>query len=285
MSSQQQGHWGKFADCQQNVQSQIMSAKPAFVGQMEAGLALLRKAERFYLPNGSDILQEKEIEPLKRFFRSPFGVVAILHEISIRNPIPGWPDKIWSITVGASSRPDDSDTAASDTVVLFSFNQEFSGGHPVWAVTPYTCVMRFDAGPGMGIFLVDGPEAHALLAAGASISKLVTEFMEDAQAWMNLCLLCNVQNTATVKIEAPEKLNRARIKSGKDPFHSYRVLQIGGERWDSPYVSEGQGAGRRSHLRRGHIRHIQDGRLTWVRDTIVKGSKPGFVHKDYVVAA
>lgn len=288
MSRQEQGHWGKFADCQQHVQRQLKGANKTFAGQMEAGLALLRKSERFYLPNGSDVMQEKEIDPFKPFFRSPFPVVAILHEISINDPLPGWPDKTWSITVGvAYARGDNEvvipDDPMSDTVMLMSFNQAFVGGQPEWAITPYACVMRFDAGPGMKIFLMNGPEVGALLAAGADTSNLLSEFAEDAQAWMNLCLLSNVQNTSRVRIDVPEKLNRARIKSGKDPFHSYHVLEIGGERWDSPFVSDGQGAGRRSHLRRGHIRHLPEGRLTWIRDTIVKGSKPGFVHKDYVV--
>jgi len=82
--------------------------------------------------------------------------------------------------------------------------------------------------------------------------------------------------------EPPPKLNKKRAASGKLPLYAYHVLEVDGEVW-GPH-SKGDGSAEyRSHLRRGHIRRLSDGRAVWVRATYVHGRMPGFVSKDYAV--
>ena len=265
------GHWGKFSDCLHQTQQSIAKIDPVFHSLYGAGIASLRKSERFYVPDGADILQKKEISPLKPFLKSPYDVVSILHEVHI-NDVPSQ-NAIWCISVGVRI-PDD----GGERILLFSFVQPPTG---IWAMCPYSCVLILNDGPGFNLFLADDPATTQMLKIGRTVNQLTGDFLEDAQAWMNLCLLLNVHNTARVSIDPPERLNKARVKSGKQPLQSYHVLEIGGDRWDSPYVNVGTGSGKRSHLRRGHVRHLGGDRLTWIRDTVVKGSRAGFVHKDY----
>jgi hypothetical protein len=95
-------------------------------------------------------------------------------------------------------------------------------------------------------------------------------------------MLLNCVNVTREVIDAPKFVNRKRASNGKRPLYDYHVLRVDGELWDRHAASTGS-SGVRSHFRRGHFRRIGDDRLVWVRATMVKGSIPGFVHKDYDV--
>lgn len=81
------------------------------------------------------------------------------------------------------------------------------------------------------------------------------------------------------RIEADEKLNKARVKSGKDaiPGHwqvhtEQYVTAIGRGKRTRSEDQGGHHASPRPHLRRGHIRHKSDyhgGGEVWVRDALV----------------
>jgi hypothetical protein len=79
------------------------------------------------------------------------------------------------------------------------------------------------------------------------------------------------------RLEPPAKLNRARVKSGKQPFPSRLVVASGpyvtailgrrhGKAGDTP---KGHHASPVCHLRRGHPRRYADGKTIWIRDTLV----------------
>ena len=116
------------------------------------------------------------------------------------------------------------------------------------------------------------------LDLGANISAT----MVDMRTIAAFCALLEVHDAETPVVSAPPKLQAKRAKHGKVPLYDYHVLRIGGETWDTPYVSSSTGEGRRSHLRRGHIRRLES-KTVWVRATYVHGSKDGFLHKDYEV--
>lgn len=82
---------------------------------------------------------------------------------------------------------------------------------------------------------------------------------------------------------AEPKLNKSRIKKGKQPFFNYKVLTIDtqknrGEKADSSSINSHNSP--RAHLRRGHIRRLED-RNIWVNPCMV-GDKD-FLSKDYKV--
>lgn len=108
-----------------------------------------------------------------------------------------------------------------------------------------------------------------------------------ANRMTGLLKLLDVNGCETKEINYPFKLRRKHKKKKHQNVKlcdSYHVLKIGGEVWDSPYSSIGTGSGsaKRSHLRRGHIRRLND-KNVWVRQAYVKGRKLGFVNKDYEV--
>jgi len=103
-----------------------------------------------------------------------------------------------------------------------------------------------------------------------------------------LHILLSLENVKVEKRGAP-KLSVVGSRSQKKKHKArksfdYHVLSINGETWDSPYENVGGGhGGVRSHLRRGHIRRLSNGKTTWVRAAFIRGSKEGFVNKDYEV--
>jgi hypothetical protein len=101
-----------------------------------------------------------------------------------------------------------------------------------------------------------------------------------------LHMLLSLENVEVSKRGAPKlSIVGTRGQKKKRRAHKsfdYHVLSINGEAWDSPYESNNGGhGGVRSHLRRGHIRKFSNGKTTWVRAAYIKGSKEGFVKKDY----
>ncbi|WP_322075484.1 hypothetical protein [Burkholderia cenocepacia] len=95
------------------------------------------------------------------------------------------------------------------------------------------------------------------------------------------CVL-NCSNVRMPEISAVASLNKKRIAKGKEPFFSYRVLQVDDPRGAGAGAG-GQHASPRAHLRRGHIRRLAD-RTVWVRAALVNtGVAAGAVDKAYAV--
>lgn len=115
----------------------------------------------------------------------------------------------------------------------------------------------------------------------ASLGNLLDEQIMMVQ----LCTVLNCSNVEPADVPVPEKLARARSKSGKLPFYDYKVLTLTGEAAEARRSDRGaqDGSSKRSHLRRGHIRRLGD-RTTWVRPAIVNpGIETGSVEKSYRV--
>lgn len=102
-----------------------------------------------------------------------------------------------------------------------------------------------------------------------------------------LCML-NVLQCRNVHITKSEvgKTRKTMMvgKKGALPFDSYHILTIDVPSKGGDGTPTGGHRSPREHLRRGHIRRLDDGRHTWVNATVVcAGQGAGVVHKDYVV--
>jgi hypothetical protein len=78
------------------------------------------------------------------------------------------------------------------------------------------------------------------------------------------------------------KQNKCAIRRGALPFDEYRVLVIKNK--DQGHVrieSSGSHRSPREHLRRGHIRRLQDGRKVWVNSTVVNAGAAGKITTTY----
>jgi hypothetical protein len=95
-----------------------------------------------------------------------------------------------------------------------------------------------------------------------------------------ICISLEADVAATETVERPEKLNRARVRRGKQPLPPYRVLYLNHR--PRAQAAEGEVHGKvRLHFRRGHWRMVSEVRRTWVRWTLVGDPDLGFVDKEY----
>lgn len=93
-----------------------------------------------------------------------------------------------------------------------------------------------------------------------------------------LWLILNTKGVGQELVSAPEKLNRARSKSGKMAIQPY--VHVDTQAYvtalrETERMESGEGgthASRRPHLRRAHLRHLHDGRIIPIMAMIVNGS-------------
>ncbi|MBE0315559.1 hypothetical protein [Xanthomonas citri] len=97
------------------------------------------------------------------------------------------------------------------------------------------------------------------------------------------CSVINCANVTTAELPAPKMINKKREAKGKQPFFTYKVLQLVEERREGGKGESGHHASPRMHLRRGHLRRLES-KTVWVRATMVNAtSTDGVVVKDYAV--
>lgn len=100
-----------------------------------------------------------------------------------------------------------------------------------------------------------------------------------------LALHCT--NVRSVDNAPPAALNKKRQKASKLPLFTYKTLHIiSGER-SRPHSQndddEVARQGPRLHFRRGHVREISEGRITWVQQCMVGNRRIGVVKKAYAL--
>jgi len=97
-------------------------------------------------------------------------------------------------------------------------------------------------------------------------------------------MFCNAATSTSRKAEGLRSVARWR-RAKPYPFDDYHILTI-----ESPKAAAsdgGHGGSHRSpreHLRRGHIRRLEDGRKLWINATVVNAGVGGKVSKDYRIA-
>lgn len=106
----------------------------------------------------------------------------------------------------------------------------------------------------------------------------------DSNGISRLLYFLNALSCANVTVErsASGKANKAIRKKGALPFDDYHILTIDvPSRVQGDGIAQGSHRSPREHLRRGHIRRLQDGRKLWVNATVVNPGIGGKVAKDY----
>jgi len=95
--------------------------------------------------------------------------------------------------------------------------------------------------------------------------------------------LLNCSNITTETHQPSEKLNKKRLKRGKLPLFEYKTLVLPGTHVQAQEHQGGSHASPRWHVRRGHIRRLQNGNEIWVESCSVGSIKTGIINKDYRV--
>jgi hypothetical protein len=134
------------------------------------------------------------------------------------------------------------------------------------------------------------PEMFEHIGSQRSNAEVHAQIASDAQDEVSMLfqtgVMLNCANVTVPEISAPKMLNQKRVAKGKQPFFSYRVLQVEAPRGARTTAgSDGYHAAPRAHLRRGHIRRLEE-RTVWVRPAMVNpgaGAVIGTVAKDYAI--
>ena len=186
-----------------------------------------------------------------------------------------------------------------DSVQLFFVFAYFDDGvkdlcKPSWFILPYCAKINKIT----GYIGVDSPfESMDDVLENLEISDfMIYNLLKEVKMSLGLIDILNCQNVITKDVLPPEKLNRKRIRNGKLPLYSYKILEVvkgkprsknaGSVPWD--YKSP---ANVRFHLCRGHFKTFtQDkplfgkysGTFWWNPQS--RGNKElGEVEKDYEV--
>ncbi len=131
---------------------------------------------------------------------------------------------------------------------------------------------------------------NTVAEGGASRTEIdaliIADVSDEVHALLQFCNVINCSNVE-LRVRPPVKLAQARTKAGKVPFYTYKILGISDEQVPSHIAKDGTHTGPRQHLRRGHIRRLNEQqRAIWVRPHIVNpGSEAGIVVKDYSVTS
>jgi hypothetical protein len=92
----------------------------------------------------------------------------------------------------------------------------------------------------------------------------------------------------------PEKVPNQKIKKGErlsakkeDEYHTLIVRTTNSDSGAALTLSEQQTDRRpaREHLRRGHVRRLQNGKKIWINPMVVNAGVGGKIFKDYAMAA
>lgn len=128
------------------------------------------------------------------------------------------------------------------------------------------------------------PPVFLANTAGEETSKHV--LMQSIEILFSfLAALCCSNSDATTEIKVDEKLNKSRIKKGKVPYFSYKILTINTNKnavVSAESTHKGNHASPRVHLRRGHIRRLPD-KTVWVNACTVGNKAIGVIEKTYKV--
>jgi hypothetical protein len=107
----------------------------------------------------------------------------------------------------------------------------------------------------------------AKLGYEQSLALIIKESRDEAMAFLQASVMLNCANVRMVDIGAPALLSKGLPAKGQLPSFSYRVLQVESPTGGLTDVG-GHHAHSRGHLRRGHIRKVQES-LVWIRPAFV----------------
>jgi hypothetical protein len=115
------------------------------------------------------------------------------------------------------------------------------------------------------------------------LAHIALDSHDEVMMVIQACSVLNCSNVTTAELAPSASLNKKRRVNGKVPFFTYKVLQLTDERMARGPAGGGHHASPRMHLRRGHVRRLEQ-KTVWVRPAMVNPtSKSGRVVKDYAI--
>ncbi len=288
-------HWRKFKEAANALEKSGAAFPPSFPNAKNAlqmNSIFIKNCPKFYVPQINEVLnigkKKKDYIMFEddELINLPYPITILLSESWLRTAPreEGALHNSWKISVFFQPNKNGPIVCTS---TVYDPNRKVWAGLPIAvALSKVPLPAEKGVGYGVGRRYWGDPATQELLKqmkdSGLTEEEGLRDFDEDIAALMSLIKLLSVQGMERVKVKMPDKLVKKHAKHSNDTSdYSYHVLKIGGDIWDSPYVMESnQNSGKRSHLRRGHIRRLAH-KNVWVRASFIQGSKEGFVEKEY----
>jgi hypothetical protein len=233
---------------------------------------LIQKSVKFMLPNTGRLLNDKQFKALdeNEELHLPFPYIA-LEYFADRS------GEAEAIATGTLSTKRIVLAREEDTFIVITPVIWFDRGK-YWIPMPEVAIPK--------IKFLDRSKVHdgwvAINAVFSDIRIPMSDYQDEIGALLSFL---NSLQCSNVAIERFTQRKTPKASKAALPFDSYRVLTISAQR-NNAFTHGGGGAVRspREHLRRGHIRRLDDGKKIWVNAAIVNAGKGGKVYKDYKVS-
>lgn len=169
----------------------------------------------------------------------------------------------------------------------YFLHSNFLAPDGVWAPSPFAAIAPYEHDHGrvtakglmkIPLFCFDLGGSFGKIC-NLTPHQMATEYYLDVTAVLNIALCSLCENVEHETVKAPKYTNTTRRKKNKEPFYEYKILKVKGQK--SHDGGSKRGSGVRLHMRRGHIRRLPNGGLTWVRHTVVGDKSRGVVMKEY----
>jgi len=148
---------------------------------------------------------------------------------------------------------------------------------------------RFFFDGGGELFMEDGRRKFAAYEEFEPSKTQVNELHRLSYILGQTLLALHCTNVRSVDNVPPAALNKKRQEHGKPPLFTYKTLHVlAGERGASHDPRADDAEAKRSprlHFRRGHVRRIGGGRITWVQQCMVGNGRLGVIEKAYALEA
>jgi hypothetical protein len=264
---------------------------------LQLTIGLLQKSEKFLMPPDGLLLDFNDVqEKYRDLIRLPFPIVALEFPTTPTRNGGSTKGIVLAWSGGLHLSPDnlsDFDAFEKKEVIAFT-NFFYSERQKCWQPSPYVFWFHKDH---LSIENKKISKGFALSEMyGGLFSEMIEEmplsrreFEEDMNlkfgmdALLEFVVTVNCENVVQETLLPSNVLNKKRVANAKEPFFSCKVLTIPGGNFDESN-GDGSHASPRIHLRRGHIRRLATGKVTWVKHTIVGSAERGVVDKTYNVS-
>lgn len=234
-------------------------------------ILLAGKAQKFILPDGGRLVDDKDLRGLDESeqLHLPFELIALEYLRPVNEMEQGEVPSSKSI-VFAEQKED-----------LIAITQiAWNDLYKMWAPYPQIAIPR----TGYLDRSVRSPEGRPAIRFKKSLATVdanipSSDYQDELGAL--LCFL-NILNCSNVHIDVSHPKHRSRKVKAALPFDSYHMLTISRPSGGGGLHQGGTHRSPREHLRRGHIRRLDKGRI-WVNSTIVAAGSAGTVRKDYAL--
>lgn len=143
-------------------------------------------------------------------------------------------------------------------------------------VTPSPKELRTTLGLTAQSLLIPPSFAHGVGGLHEASQHVLADLNDEAWTAISFAVMTSCANVHIETSAAPTRLNQKREKAGKTPFFPVNFLTVG----ETGYVARKLGcaqagsthASPRTHLRRGHVRQLDDQRSVWIEATVVNPS-------------